>query len=274
MLSVGTRGGIILLMFIKLKAYVGEYAKGKTWYWYVPMWLLGVYIFIKLLSFELDGQSPFIIAIPQAFDFMLHEMAHIMFGFAPSLVAAAAGSFSELLLGALLIWGAFRGRTYFASLFCFLWFMLACISVADYMADARLRQLPLVSLGGEISGQAAVHDWHYIFSQLNILEFDTIIAEAVRAFGIIAGIFGLAFSAWVLHKIAGASKKDEMSQKEAELLHEVASDVGLHSAPPKHFKDLRQGKIYPDAYKGRLSEEQGYKYLDQTDKTPENSPKN
>lgn len=249
---------MIRLMFTTLKAYVGHYAKGKTWYWYVPMWLFGLYLFMKLLSFELGGQLPFVIAVPQAFDFMLHETAHVMFGFAPDIVTAAAGSLAELLLGLLLIWGAFKGRTYFASLFGFLWFMLACQSVADYIADARTQYLPLVSLG-DLSGSGAIHDWQFILAKLNMLGSDTAIAGLVRFVGTVAGVLGLAFSAWVIYMIAGAKQSDELNQKEAELLHQAAAQAGIHAAPPKHFKDLKNGAIYPDAIKGRLSEEEGYR---------------
>ena len=80
-------------------------------------------------------------------------MTHIVTAFFPSLITAAAGSFSELLLGSALIFGAFMTRCYFAGLFCALWFMLACQSVGLYMADALAQSLELVSLGGSLSGE-------------------------------------------------------------------------------------------------------------------------
>jgi hypothetical protein len=237
-----------------LQVQTADYVKGKTWYWYLPGWVFGLYFFVKLLDFELGGQMSFVVAVPHSFNFILHETAHLLTGFLPGILTAAAGSFSELLLGALLIWGAFKGRTYFASLFCFLWFMLACQSAGDYMADARAQQLPLVSLG-DLTGGTAVHDWNFVFGKLGILELDTFIGGTIRATGILAGLIGIVFSAWLMYKMAGASKVKALNQKEAELLHQSAAAHLAAPAPPKHFENLKEGSIYPTATKGRLAEE-------------------
>jgi hypothetical protein len=125
------------MAFEYTKFSIDEYVKQKTWYWYLPAWLFGAYLFYQLLGFSYDRQMPFIVLVPYSFDFFLHEMAHIILGFLPSVLVAAAGSLSELSLGSLLIFGAFKTRGYFASLFCCLWFMLACVGAGSYMADAR-----------------------------------------------------------------------------------------------------------------------------------------
>ncbi len=185
--------------FHRTRLQIATYIQQKKWYHYLPFWLFGLYLFVRLLSFELGGQAPsFFIAIAQAFDFILHEMAHLMTAFLPQILVAAAGSMAELLLGIVLIITAFLTRSYFASLFCFLWFMLATQSVADYIADARKMALPLVSFGGD----NAIHDWHFILDSLGLLEQDTLIAGLLRGVGIFAGIFALIFSAWLMYKMA------------------------------------------------------------------------
>lgn len=187
------------------KQQIEEYVKGKTWYWYVPVWLLGIYIFVHLLQYDPGKSQPFVIAIAQSFDFMLHEMAHIVTAFLPAILTAAAGSFSEITLGILLIYVAFRTRGYFASLICCLWFMLACQSAGIYMADARSQKLALVSLGAMLSGSDEVkHDWHFVFGQLHMLALDKFIGYSVRTVGVLVGLLGLAFGAWLLYKMAQA----------------------------------------------------------------------
>lgn len=237
-------------MIKQLRAEIAVYLQGKTWYWYVPVWLFGFYIFFQLLDFDLSGQNAFIILIPQAFNFILHEMAHLFTAFLPSLITASAGSGSELFLGLALIIGAFYTRSFFASLFCFLWFMLATQSTADYMADARTQNLPLVSFGGG----DPIHDWNYVFSRLGILEYDTLIAGLVRTSGIIVGIVGLLFSAWLLIKMASTKPVGALTDEEADALRSEALAKGLKAAPKEHFKALSKHELYPTPTSGRLAE--------------------
>ncbi len=234
---------IKVMVFANTRARVHEYAKGKTWYWFLPLWLFGAFVFIKLLSFSLIEPLPVVLAIPHAFDFTLHEFAHVLTAWLPPLVTAAVGSGSELLLGLLLVYGAFKFRNYFASLFCFLWLMLVCMSVGSYMADALPRRIPLVSLGGTLSGSETVtHDWNFVFGQLHLLGASGFIGNSVKVLGVLAGIFGLLFSAWVMYKMASATDKKPMTPEDLEALKTAAADL-----PPKH-------EIYPKATKGNLAD--------------------
>jgi hypothetical protein len=194
---------VMVMAFSTLAADVDAYVQGKTWYWYVPLWLLGAYIFVGLLGFNPNEQMPFLISIAHAFDFFLHEMAHILTGFLPAVMTAAAGSFSELLLGTLLLVMAYKQRSYFALLIASLWFMLACQSAGAYMADAQEQKMQLVSLGGALAGSdQAIHDWSFVFSQLHILGFGSLIGTSVRIVGAIVGLMGLAFTGWLIYKMA------------------------------------------------------------------------
>ncbi len=238
------------MAFRTLQANIDTYVINKKWYLYLPVWLFGFYIFTKLINFDLGSQLPFIIGIPQAFNFVLHELSHLFTIFLPSLITASAGSMSELILGLGLIIGAFVGRTYFASLFCFLWFMLATQSAADYMADAKAQSLPLISFGGG----DPIHDWNYVFGQLGLLEQSTLIASTLRIIGVVAGLFGLIFTAWLIYRFAATQPEPTMTDEEAKLLHETASSKGLHAAPPEHFKQISEGNLYPTPLSGRLAE--------------------
>jgi hypothetical protein len=247
--------GVIIseMAFLQTQIQVNEYVKDKTWFWYLPVWLLGWYVFISLLSFEPDKQLSFIIAIPQSFDFFLHEMAHIVTGFLPSILTASAGSLSELLLGGLLVCFAFKTRGYFSVMICCLWFMLASQSAGVYMADARAQRLALVSLGGALSGSdTVIHDWNYVFGKLHILSLDTLIGNTIRGIGIMVGLFGLGFTAWVMYKMAAAKDAKEVTHDEALMLHESAVSHGVQDAPIEHFEHLEERSVYPTAYKGPM----------------------
>lgn len=220
--------------FIRIRSQINTYIQHKKWYYYLPFWLFGAYLFFKLLEFELGGPAPsFFIAIAQAFDFVLHEAAHLVTAFMPSMFVAAAGSLAELSLGIILIITAFKTRSYFASLFCFLWFMLATQSVADYIADARTMALPLISFGGD----NAIHDWHFILDELGLLAMDTTIASMVRGFGIVAGLFALAFSAWLLYQMAMFKPAEAVDSGEDRLKSPVA---------------ISSRSLYPEVLRGPL----------------------
>jgi hypothetical protein len=191
------------MAFEKTIAGIDEYVKQKTWYWYLPAWLIGGYAFFALLGLKPNEPPPLIVLVPQTFDFVLHEMAHIVTAFLPPILTAAAGSLSEILLGSLLIYSAFKTRSYFAVMTCCLWFMLACKSAGMYMADARAQELDLVSVGGALSGSdTALHDWNFVFGKLHILSLDTVIGGMVYGIGMVVGLFGLGFAAWLIYRMA------------------------------------------------------------------------
>jgi hypothetical protein len=240
-------------MFGQLKVDIGEYVKGKKWYWYFPVWVSGIYVFFQLLEYELGEAAPFLISIAHSFNYLLHEFAHMVTAFLPAVITASAGSLSELLLGSLLIWGAFKGKTYFASLICCLWFMLACQSAGDYMADARTMNLQLTNF--DVSGATPIHDWNSVFSELGILKLDKAIGGFISIVGIAAGLAGLVFSAWLMYRMAGAANQKALNEKEAQLLHEQAAAALSSPAPPKHFEQVKDGSLYPVASKGRLADE-------------------
>jgi len=217
-----------------IRQYVETYASGKLWYWYLPLWLLGLYAFFELFQFDMiKGQMPLILLIPYSFDFLLHEMAHIVTALLPAVLTASAGSLSELLLGTGLVVMAFWQRIYFVSLFCLLWLDLACQSAGTYMADAIPQQLPLVSLGGALSGQEPIHDWHFVFGQLDLLPASAFIGNSLRFIGVVCGLFGVLFSAWVMYKISQAPRW-AATQDEAALAiaHAPVVSVNANIKPP------------------------------------------
>ena len=246
---------MIKQMLSEIKSQIDEYVKGKTWYWYVPLWLFGLYVFILLLSFNPNNESSFIIAIPQSFDFFLHEMAHIITAFLPSILTAAAGSLSELLLGVLLVLGAFKSKSYSALLICALWFMLTCQSAGIYMADARAQKLALVSLGGALSGSdKTIHDWNFVFGKLHILSLDTFIGDSVRAVGILVGITSLIFAAWLINKMALAKNEKALTTEETQLLTMTAATSGVDTNVSHKGKQESSRSIYPTASRGPLAD--------------------
>jgi hypothetical protein len=245
------------MAFKALARDIDEYLHGKLWYWYIPLMLLGIYAFFGVLRYDPNTQPSIAIMPAQSFDFWMHELAHIATAMLPALITAASGSLSELLLGSVLIFGAFKTRCYFAAMFCCLWMMLACQSVGIYMADARAQRLDLVSLGGALSGgDTVIHDWNYIFGKLNLLRLDRFIGGSVRVVGVLIGLFGLGFALWLMIRMAGEGSRPKVSSKEQQLLNTEAYHALKSDAPVRLARQNDAApSLYPVAIKGRLSDD-------------------
>ncbi len=222
-----------------------EFAKGKLWYWHLPLWLFGLYAFVKLLGFDMLKPMPIVLLVPYSFDFLLHEFAHLFTAFLPAVLTASAGSISELMLGTGLVVGAFWFRNYFAAMFCCLWFDLTAQSAGTYMADAIPQHLPLVSLGGALSGQDPIHDWHFVFSKLHMLGASAFIGDGLRFVGHVVGLCGVALAAWLMYKMAIASSEPTADAKQSRVTDRMELPK---AATPELAKS-----IYPAASKGALS---------------------
>jgi hypothetical protein len=217
-----------------LSESVETYATGKTWYWYVPLWLFGAYVFYELFQFDMvRSQMPLVLLVPYSFDFVMHELAHLVAAFMPAVLTASAGSGSELLLGIGLVVAALWQRSYFAVLFCALWFALACQSAGQYMADAARQQLPLVSLGAALSGGEAKHDWHFVFGQLGLLPESEFIGNLLRGIGMLVAFAALVFTAWVIYRMSRAPRWAATEQLASDAVPGLRLDSGNVFTPPK-----------------------------------------
>ena len=160
---------------------------------YVPLWFAFVYLFVAILGFDANSNTNIVLGGMYFIEFGVHEASHIVTAFLPSIFTAAAGSIGEVSFTILLAVAVFRAKSYFAGAFSLLWVMLAMNSAGAYMADARTQQMQLVGLGPDPQ-----HDWHYVFSQLGWLDWDTVIGNTVRVMGDVTGLVGIAIGLAVI----------------------------------------------------------------------------
>jgi len=119
---------------------------------------------------------------------VIHEIGHPVFGAFGEFIGMAGGTIMQLIVPlGLILYFLFTKRLFSASLLIF-WLGESFLNVSVYAADAVKMKLLLV--GGNI------HDWHYMFSRLNVLHKTDQIAGAIRNTGIalmvvatIAGLF-------------------------------------------------------------------------------------
>ncbi len=160
---------------------------------YVCLWLFFVYLYVFIVQFQVEQSSNLLIGGLYFIEFGVHEASHLAVAFLPSIFVAAAGSFGEIAFTLLIVFAAWKAKSYFAVIFGALWVALAMNSVGRYMADARAQQLPLIG-----PGETVQHDWNFVFTQLGWLNADTIIGTTVRGLGDLIGLVALGFGLWLL----------------------------------------------------------------------------
>lgn len=111
-------------------------------------------------------------------DLVIHEAGHFFFSFFGKYIYTLGGSLMQILLPGVILW-YFLSNYYRPGMqFTLLWMGQNCINISVYAADARSQSIPL------LGGNSVYHDWHYLLSKINMLEFDHEIGYAIFGMGI------------------------------------------------------------------------------------------
>ncbi|MDP9263970.1 MAG: hypothetical protein M3O85_06595 [Acidobacteriota bacterium] len=161
----------------------------------VPLWAMAgwltFYAGFLLYAWRGHGVNLFIDAV----NMVTHEAGHPLFGYFGETLHLWGGTILQLFVPAALALTFVRMRQLPGTTFCGFLFFENFLGIATYMADARALDLPLVSAEGGGDGDI-IHDWNAIFSQLNLLPYDTRIAAVVRALGWLGMITVPLWFAW------------------------------------------------------------------------------
>ena len=146
----------------------------KKWITSVILLPLGLYFILNHGHYSLLDNA----------DLIIHEAGHFFFGFMGSFIHAAGGTMMQIIFPLFLAWYFYHNnyRTGF-QIFIF-WLGQNLLNISVYAADAQVRNLLLLGKGK--------HDWHYLLTQLDILEH----AEGVGFIFFLLGI--LVFSGALL----------------------------------------------------------------------------
>lgn len=158
--------------------------------WAMAGWLLAYAAFL-LYAWREHGMNLFIDAV----NMVTHEAGHPLFGYFGETLHLWGGTILQLFVPAALAFTFVRMRQLPGTTFCGFLFFENFLGIAAYMADARALDLPLVSAEGGGEG-GIIHDWNAIFTQLNLLPYDTRIAAVVRALGWLGMIAVPLWFAW------------------------------------------------------------------------------
>jgi hypothetical protein len=177
-----------------------EWCKGRNWMVRAPLLAYFAYVLVRHVV------DPMYTSVIGGLNLGIHELGHVLFGFLGQSVSIAGGTIAQLTVPVFAIFNFYRQKDFFAITLSFGWLSTNFFNIATYVADARRLELPLVSIGGG----SVYHDWEYMLSSLNILQFDTAIAGGFRFLAMVSMLGCLFVGAWLLWQM-GLSKKTGMS---------------------------------------------------------------
>jgi hypothetical protein len=130
-----------------------------------------------------------------------HEAGHIIFRPFGQFITSLGGTLGQLLMplicmGTLL----FKTRDPFGAAVTLWWFGENFLDIAPYMDDARAGDLPLIGGNFGHSSPYGFHDWEYLLTESNLIEYDHVLASIVFVIGIIIMLLSLVWAGFLLFK--------------------------------------------------------------------------
>jgi len=171
-----------------------EWCGGRSWLIRLPVLLFFIYIFIRYLG-DASYRSAF-----DGINYGVHEFGHVLFSIFGQTVGIAGGSLSETLSPVVVMAGFLRQGDFFAVSFALGWFSTALFHVAVYVADARSLELELVAPWA-FDSDSIIHDWNYLLSKFNMLQYDNTLAFALRCVAVLAMLACLVTGSWLLFQM-------------------------------------------------------------------------
>ncbi len=164
---------------------------GRSWAARLPLLVYFAWIGVRQVL------DPAYWSLFDSLNFPIHEGGHLLFGWLGcEFLGVAGGTILQLVAPVASAVMFVRQRDYFAVAVCFGWLSTNLYHIGVYMADARDRALPLVTVG-EPQGSIP-HDWEYMLGRLGILEYDRAMGWLVCQTGLLAMLVCLAGGGWLL----------------------------------------------------------------------------
>lgn len=99
-------------------------------------------------------------------DLVIHEAGHLFFKFFGNYIYTLGGTLMQIILPSIILFYFFRNEYRTGMQFSLLWLGQNFINISVYAADAQARRLPL------LGGNKVYHDWHYLLSEIGMLQYD------------------------------------------------------------------------------------------------------
>jgi hypothetical protein len=162
--------------------------------------LLLLFLAVRAFRDELGG-----VPLVSDIDLAVHEFGHMLFmpfgwAFLGDTMVILGGSLTQVALPLVFVgYFAFSGkhRDLQGAMVCLWWAAMNLLSVSIYAADARARQIMLIS-GATGQEDDSGHDFYNLFSQWGVLSRDTVYAGRMRALAVVlcfvSFVFGIYYA--------------------------------------------------------------------------------
>jgi len=112
-------------------------------------------------------------------DLVIHEAGHFFFSLFGKFIYTLGGTLMQIILPSIIAAYFFRYNYRTGVQFSLLWLGQNFINISVYAADARAQKLPL------LGGKKVYHDWHYLLSELGLLNSDYVVGYTFLGIAII-----------------------------------------------------------------------------------------
>jgi len=160
-------------------------------------------LLLVLLAVRAFGDEYADVPLVGSIDTAVHEFGHMLlqpfgFAFAGDTMVILGGSLTQILFPFVFVgyfaFGPRKHRDIHAATVCLWWAAMNMLSVAVYVADARARELTLLSglTGQEDDG----HDWYNLLAQWGRLDRDLIYAARLRFVAAVCVVISTTLGLW------------------------------------------------------------------------------
>lgn len=143
----------------------------------IKKWLGSIFI-LPIAIWLINNNGNFIPLIDH-FTLLIHEGGHGIFRIFGSFIYTLGGSLMQILIAGLFIFYFYINKKMFGVQISLIFLSENLFNISKYAADAQARKLPL------LGGNKVYHDWHFLLSKMNILQYDQIVGYCFTTFAII-----------------------------------------------------------------------------------------
>lgn len=149
---------------------------------YFKLWIGSLILLPLMIYYTINaGKFTFIDFI----NLLIHEGGHGIFKIFGKYIYTLGGTLMQIIIPGMFIVFYFVKRKRFGVQVFLVWLGENLFNISVYASDARAKALPL------LGGHKVYHDWNYLLSEINMLEYDQIIGALFFGTGII--LFILSF---------------------------------------------------------------------------------
>lgn len=177
--------------------YVGNLSGKARFYGYALIYLC---FFLWGWSFILsDLKSPEINnSFMHNINLVFHEAGHVIFRLFGNFMAVLGGSLLQVLVPVIVMLAfVFKHQDNFAASIGLWWLAQSMMDLVPYINDARAQEMWLLG-GVQGKDMPGIHDWNNIFSRMNLLEYNEILATLVMIVAISLMLISFLWGAWLL----------------------------------------------------------------------------